>query len=329
MSRALASIAKAMDWTPMPAVQCVLRCHTATGPDATGMFDRHGTNARSGATHSADLDVPAPQSLGGPHDARSGDFSRVPARAPNSVAEFSDDAVEPSSAEGNAASAAESKTGAAEETAADIGETPVPQQSANVNGKVTSLDLITGSSGAVTGFPAVTGGGVLDSPGPFNDTTTGACRNIHQMKFTLTGHPQQRTAVAADDRSQVDDGGNEIGPSGKRRPKSRDGTAADPLAGRGGGRHWLQGQQPEFGFPDHLRCRFQAVRLRPRLQDHPGRARLHGHDCQEHVGRCQAGQPDQRDEEGAEMKGRNALLPQIVFGCGMLNREEPHELVVD
>jgi hypothetical protein len=131
-------------------------------------------------------DDSGPQSPGARRGAPSGDFSRVPACA---FAEFSDDAADPSSTEGNAASTAESKTAAAEEAAADIGETPVPQQSANVNGKVTSLDVITGSSGAVTGFPAVAGGGSLDSPGPFNDTTTGACRNIHQMKFTVTGIP--------------------------------------------------------------------------------------------------------------------------------------------
>jgi len=194
MSRALASIAKAADWMPMPATRSVLRRQTASGQDAigSGMFDRCGANARPslrGATHAADVDVLAPQPLGGRRDARSGDFSRVPVRAPNGFAEFSDDAAVASSTEGNTASAAESKTATAEEAAADIGETPVPQQSANVNGKVTSLDLITGSSGAVTGFPAVIGGGVLDSPGPFNDTTTGACRNVHQMKFTVTGIP--------------------------------------------------------------------------------------------------------------------------------------------
>lgn len=206
MSRALASIAKASDWMPTQTHRTVLRRQSASGPDASrsGIFDRYGANALPPllrtASNSADVDGSAqhlaagrrddsrPQSIGGRHGAPLEDFSRVPARAPNGVAEFSDDAADPSSTEGNAASAAESKTGAAEDTAVDIGETATPQQG-NVNGKVTSLDLITGSTGAVTGFPAVTGGGSLDSPGPFNDTTTGACRNIHQMKFTVTGIP--------------------------------------------------------------------------------------------------------------------------------------------
>jgi hypothetical protein len=202
MNRALASIAKAADWTPMPVHRSVLRRQSVSRRDANGMFDRYRANGllslqrRSG--HAASMDVltpPAattqhddggPQSIGGQRGASSGDFCRVPVRA---FAEFNDDAADPSSTEGNAASAAVSKTAAAEDTAVDISETPVPQQSANVNGKVTSLDLVTGSTGAVTGFPAVTGGGSLDSPGPFNDTTTGACRNIHQMNFTVTGIP--------------------------------------------------------------------------------------------------------------------------------------------
>lgn len=208
MSRAVASIAKASDWTPIPAPRSVLRRQSTSGQDTngTGMFDRYGANTQPSllrrASHQADVNVLAPrlavaqrddsgpQSIGGRRGASSGDFSRAPARAPNGF-EFSDDAAEPSSTVGNAASAAESKTGAAEEDVADIGETATPQQSqgGNVNGKVTSLDLITGSSGAVTGFPAVAGGGSLDSPGPFNDTTTGACRNIHQMKFAVTGIP--------------------------------------------------------------------------------------------------------------------------------------------
>jgi hypothetical protein len=206
MIRALASIAKAVDWTPMPAPRTVLRRQSVFGPDAngSGMIGRYGGNALPSlfcrVNHRVDADVSAqrlaagqrddsrPQSIGGRRGVPFEDFSRVPARAPNGVAEFSDDASDPSSTEGNAASAAVSKTGAAEDTAVDIGETATPLQG-NVNGKVTSLDLITGSSGAVTGFPAVTGGGSLDSPGPFNDSTTGACRNIHQMSFTVTGIP--------------------------------------------------------------------------------------------------------------------------------------------
>jgi hypothetical protein len=202
MSRALASIAKAADWTPMQAQRSVLRRQSASGPDANGMFDRYGASAlpsplRS-AVHPADMDVLAPhlaagqrddswlQSIGGGRCGEPlGDFAHVPARTPSGFAEVSDDAAVASSTESNA----EGKTAASEEAAADIGETATPQQSAKVNGKVTSLDLITGSSGAVTGFPAITGGGVLGSPCPFNDTTTGACRNIHQMKFTVTGIP--------------------------------------------------------------------------------------------------------------------------------------------
>jgi hypothetical protein len=124
------------------------------------------------------------------------DFTRLPARASAPVL---DDALEGNTAAepGAEAEPAPPQTvgsgaeAAPPETAlvpGNEGEAAQPMQSTSKKGKVTSLDVITSSTGAVTGFPAIQGGGSLDSPQAFNDTTTtGSCKNIHQMKFTLQG----------------------------------------------------------------------------------------------------------------------------------------------
>ena len=52
--------------------------------------------------------------------------------------------------------------------------------------KVDLLNVITGKTGAFSGFP-VAKGIDLNVPGPFNDTTTtGSCVNVHQMQFHLS-----------------------------------------------------------------------------------------------------------------------------------------------
>ena len=161
-SRVLAARAKAADWTPAPPARSVLQ--------------RRGAHAGGG-----EFTMPR-----GP--AR--DFSQVPARAAELLTKFSDDAATPA---GGAPETEEhvvgSSTVATPQTSVPGSPAAAPQQGTGtpVNGKVTNLDVITGSTGAVTGFPAIPGGGSLDTPGPFNDTTTGACRNFHQMKFTVAG----------------------------------------------------------------------------------------------------------------------------------------------
>jgi hypothetical protein len=160
-SRVLVARATAAEWSPAPLPKNVLQRRAAHSPDA---------------------DVVMP---GG----RGRDFSRVPARAQR-LTKFSDDPTTSGSGTGDTEKDVEASAPATPQTSG-AGAPAAPQQSTGtpVNGKVTSLDVITGATGAVTGFPAVTGGGSLDSPGPFNDTTTGACRNIHQMKFTVAGIP--------------------------------------------------------------------------------------------------------------------------------------------
>ncbi len=63
---------------------------------------------------------------------------------------------------------------------------PVPKRN------VTSIDVITGPSGAFTNFPLLPSppappGCHINAPGPSNNTTTGACLNIHQIHFHLSG----------------------------------------------------------------------------------------------------------------------------------------------
>jgi len=69
---------------------------------------------------------------------------------------------------------------------------PVPpliqRQQAAPKNNVTSIDPITGTKNALTSFPALPVSNCnLNSPGPLNDTTTGSCRNIHQIHFHLRG----------------------------------------------------------------------------------------------------------------------------------------------
>ena len=58
--------------------------------------------------------------------------------------------------------------------------------------KVDQLNVITSPAGAFSGFP-VAKGIDLNTPGPFNDTTTmGSCVNVHQMQFHLSkGDPNE------------------------------------------------------------------------------------------------------------------------------------------
>ena len=62
------------------------------------------------------------------------------------------------------------------------------QQATSKNG-VTSIDPVTGPGAqAITGFPNLAAKGCdLNAPGLVNNTTTGTCRNIHQILFHLSG----------------------------------------------------------------------------------------------------------------------------------------------
>jgi hypothetical protein len=109
-------------------------------------------------------------------------FSRVPARTAELLAKFSDDAATSGGGDTGTEKGLAGKAPATPQISGAC-NSAAPRQSAGtpINGKVTNVDVITGATGAVIGFPAVPDGGSLDSPGPFND----ACRNIHQMKFSV------------------------------------------------------------------------------------------------------------------------------------------------
>ncbi|HEX9988836.1 MAG TPA: hypothetical protein VGE45_10225 [Chloroflexia bacterium] len=49
---------------------------------------------------------------------------------------------------------------------------------------VDRIDIVDSASGAIGGFPAITSGD-LNTPGPYNDATTGAVKNAHQIHFHL------------------------------------------------------------------------------------------------------------------------------------------------
>ena len=197
MSRALATNAVTSDWMPAPGL---LQRKAGRLAEVDRLTPRVPADRR---------DHNRPRSIAG--GVAAGDFSQVPAHAAPDIARVSDDALGPagSTATSSSATASQTTAGGAAAPGNVAGNTPAASQQgqgAPVNGKVTSLDVVTGATGAVTGFPAITGGGSLDSPGAFNDTTTGSCKNIHQMKFTVTGIPSnefgllrmiKRTATAA------------------------------------------------------------------------------------------------------------------------------------
>jgi hypothetical protein len=79
-------------------------------------------------------------------------------------------------------------------------------------GKVTAVTLIDSPTGALTGFPSIANVPDLNTPGPFNDTTTGACQNVQQIRFDLTGIPNNEV-----DLLRTKDG--VAGPVGQEQPR--------------------------------------------------------------------------------------------------------------
>lgn len=88
-------------------------------------------------------------------------------------------------------------------------------------GKVTSVTLIDSPSGALSGFPAIAGAPDLNIPGPFNDTQTGACQNVQQIKFDLSGIPSNEVNLA-----RLKDG--VAGPVGHEQPRKGLDGPSDP-----------------------------------------------------------------------------------------------------
>lgn len=50
---------------------------------------------------------------------------------------------------------------------------------------VDRIDVIDSPTGAISGFPGIMGNADLNTPGPFNDPTTGEMKNVHQIHFHL------------------------------------------------------------------------------------------------------------------------------------------------
>jgi len=132
---------------------------------------------------------------------------------------FSDDPVT-NAAPGNAAPAnGETQPGAIDPT---VSPNPAqPMQSAPRAGKVTSVVAITDKAGALSGFPALPGAPDLNSPGPVNDTQTGRCQNVQQIKFELSG-----ITPAEVDLTRLKDG--VAGPVGHEQPRKGPDGPSDP-----------------------------------------------------------------------------------------------------
>jgi hypothetical protein len=88
-------------------------------------------------------------------------------------------------------------------------------------GKVTAVTLIDSATGALSGFPSLAGVPDLNTPGPFNDTTTGACQNVQQIRFDLSGIPNNEV-----DLVRTKDG--VAGPVGQEQPRKGPDGPSDP-----------------------------------------------------------------------------------------------------
>lgn len=93
-------------------------------------------------------------------------------------------------------------------------------------GTVTAATPITGPAGALKGFPVIDGID-LNQPGPVNDVNTGACRNVQQIKFDLTG-----ITPAEVDLIRTKNG--VAGPVGSEQPRTGQDGPSEPTKLRGG-----------------------------------------------------------------------------------------------
>jgi hypothetical protein len=88
-------------------------------------------------------------------------------------------------------------------------------------GKVSAVTLIDSPTGALSGFPSLAGVPDLNTPGPFNDTTTGACQNVQQIRFDLNGITPNEV-----DLFRKKDG--VAGPVGQEQPRKGPDGPSDP-----------------------------------------------------------------------------------------------------
>jgi hypothetical protein len=86
---------------------------------------------------------------------------------------------------------------------------------------VTAVTLINSPTGALSGFPSIANVPDMNTPGPFNDTTTGACQNVQQIRFDLSGIPNNEV-----DLLRTKDG--VAGPVGQEQPRKGPDGPSDP-----------------------------------------------------------------------------------------------------
>ena len=90
---------------------------------------------------------------------------------------------------------------------------------------VDRIDVLTSSSGAVTGYPAITSGN-LNSPGPWNDPAGGGVSNVHQIHFHLDkGNSSMLTPRREIQRSSWRAGVESKNPPDKPVPPGHEGPA--------------------------------------------------------------------------------------------------------
>jgi hypothetical protein len=88
-------------------------------------------------------------------------------------------------------------------------------------GKVSAVTLIDSPTGALSGFPSLANVPDLNKPGPVNATTTGACQNVQQIRFDLSGIPNNEV-----DLLRTKDG--VAGPVGQEQPRKGPDGPSDP-----------------------------------------------------------------------------------------------------
>ena len=139
----------------------------------------------------------------------------IPSEHERGTAEFQlrDDAAQ-STAGGTAATGQMNQRGGSQQPQQPTGGVPRA-------GKVTAVKLIDSPTGALSGFPSIANVPDLNTPGPFNDTTTGACQNVQQIRFDLTGIPNNEV-----DLLRTKDG--VAGPVGQEQPRKGPDGPSDP-----------------------------------------------------------------------------------------------------
>lgn len=87
---------------------------------------------------------------------------------------------------------------------------PTYRVTPTVSPTVDSITLITGSTGATTGYGAIVGNSNLNVPGPFNHVPTGEVTNVHQISFHLDSGDSRGLIATRIVRATFSVGGTQI-----------------------------------------------------------------------------------------------------------------------